>query len=173
MDFKEFIKNNVDTLNNTTIFIRYSDNPGNQVSLYYKESYGILYNIEISYYENFYKVKSESKRISPFGDVWEIVYYTSNKFLNDLVLFGENKKLIIGITSSINFPIKFEELEIQHDRSYSDNNVDECPICKNPWTTDLKIKLKCNHLICRDCLFSLISHNSENCPICRSKLIPE
>jgi hypothetical protein len=46
----------------------------------------------------------------------------------------------------------------------------ECPVCMDVFTDGWKAMIPCGHLICSDCLTSIITVAGAACPMCRTRL---
>ena len=53
-------------------------------------------------------------------------------------------------------------------RMLSDNDAPTCPICQQEYKPNRRVvRLPCQHMFCRDCVYKWLCTESSECPICR------
>lgn len=169
-DLYNYLKLNSHDILDTVIYIRYKNNIGKQIHIYYNKcSYSNNNDImEIIHFNDFIKQKNERFFISTFGLDYDITFFTLKKYIRDLIGIGRKEILIINLCKKNDKPDEKNNYELLIDRTFMDESTkDECPVCKLSWKDCSKTKLRCSHSICIDCLITLIKTEKYNCPVCR------
>ena len=145
-------------------------------------------NIEIYYYKNYLLDSNKNIQISLFGSIDDIIATAASTILKKFIQKYNKSNFIIKMIfeNSLfsNYYISFEDSYMfnrnssQNSCILGDDNTThiECPVCMSKYSdvnlSTQKIKLDCNHSICRNCFIGIISTTKE-CPYCRSPILNE
>lgn len=167
-----YIKHKMNTIlfDKVCVFIMCKQMPSSQLLLtFHKDNTGSFF-MNTTIFEKYIKAESKETEISNFGKIEDIIS-TLIKFQISSLYNATDKNLefIISMCREKDDPNSTNTILYKLD--ISGYNLDECPICRIPWTIKNPINLPCKHKVCCECMLGLVRNHSDTCPVCRAPYI--
>ena len=167
-----YIKHKMSTIlfDKVCVYIMCKQVPSSQLLLtFHKESTGNFY-MNTTIFEKYIKLESKDTEISQFGNPEEIITTLIKFQITALFKSSDNDlDFIISMCRETDDPNITNTILYRLDRTGF--NLDECPICRIPWSIKNPINLPCKHKVCCDCMMGLVRNHSDTCPVCRAPYI--